>query len=128
MLPMVAKRHLELTALRTQSARLHTVLAALRPGGIARRLSVTNAADILVDEFLSIDAARAHIYAWTFPRRIDDPYRGLVWLTVDGASGRDVHEVHFNIEAACEEQWATKPLVTREASLVGLARFGPAAS
>ena len=47
---------------------------------------------------------------------------------VDGASGRDVHEVHFNIEAACEEQWATKPLVTREASLVGLAGFGPAAS
>ena len=33
-LRMVAKRHLELTALRTQAAcRLHTVLAALRPGG-----------------------------------------------------------------------------------------------
>ena len=47
-LRMVAKRHLELTALRTQAAcRLHTVLAALRPGGMARRLSVTNAAEML---------------------------------------------------------------------------------
>jgi transposase len=47
-LRMVAKRHLELTALRTQAAcRLHAVLAALRPGGMARRLSVTNAAGML---------------------------------------------------------------------------------
>ncbi len=47
-LRMVAKRHLELTALRTQAAcRLHTILAALRPGGMARRLSVANAAGML---------------------------------------------------------------------------------
>jgi transposase len=47
-LRMVAKRHLELTGLRTQAAcRLHTMLAALRPGGMARRLSVTNAAAML---------------------------------------------------------------------------------
>jgi len=47
-LRMVAKRHLELTALRTQAAcRLHTVLAALRPGGMARRLSAKNAARML---------------------------------------------------------------------------------
>jgi transposase len=47
-LRMVAKRHLELTSLRTQAAcRLHTVLAALRPGGMARRLSVNNAAAML---------------------------------------------------------------------------------
>ena len=48
MLRMVAKRHLELTALRTQAAcRLHTVLAALGPGGMARRLSARNAAAML---------------------------------------------------------------------------------
>ena len=47
-LRMVAKRHLELTSLRTQAAcRLHATLAALRPGGMARRLSVTNAAKML---------------------------------------------------------------------------------
>ena len=47
-LRMVAKRHLELTGLRTQAAcRLHAMLAALRPGGMARRLSVTNAAGML---------------------------------------------------------------------------------
>jgi transposase len=47
-LRMLAKRHLELTALRTQAAcRLHTVLAALRPGGMARRLSVHNATGML---------------------------------------------------------------------------------
>ena len=47
-LRMVAKRHLELTALRTQAAcRLHALLASLRPGGMARRLSVTNAAAML---------------------------------------------------------------------------------
>ena len=47
-LRMVAKRHLELTALRTQAAcRLHTTLAVLRPGGMARRLSVKNATAML---------------------------------------------------------------------------------
>jgi transposase len=47
-LRMVAKRHLELTALRTQAAcRLHATLAALRPGGMSRRLSVINAAKML---------------------------------------------------------------------------------
>ena len=47
-LRMVAKRHLELTALRTQAAcRLHATLAVLRPGGMARRLSATNAAGML---------------------------------------------------------------------------------
>lgn len=47
-LRMVAKRHLELTALRTQAAcRLHVMLAALRPGGMSRRLSVANAAGML---------------------------------------------------------------------------------
>ncbi len=47
-LRMVAKRHLELTALRTQAAcRLHATLAALRPGGMARRLSVRNTAGML---------------------------------------------------------------------------------
>ncbi len=39
-LRMLAKRHLELTSLRTQAAcRLHAVILQLRPGGIARRLS-----------------------------------------------------------------------------------------
>jgi transposase len=47
-LRMVAKRHLELTSLRTQAAcRLHATLAALRPGGMARRLSAHNAAAML---------------------------------------------------------------------------------
>ncbi len=47
-LRMVAKRHLELTGLRTQAAcRLHATLAALQPGGMARRLSVTNATAML---------------------------------------------------------------------------------
>jgi len=47
-LRMLAKRHLELTALRTQAAcRLHAVVLQLRPGGIARRLSAQNAARIL---------------------------------------------------------------------------------
>ena len=48
MLRMLAKRHLELTGLCTRAAcRLHAVLAALRPGGMARRLSVHNAAAML---------------------------------------------------------------------------------
>jgi len=39
-LRMLAKRHLELTALRTQAAcRLHAVILQLRPGGIGQRLS-----------------------------------------------------------------------------------------
>jgi transposase len=44
-LRMFAKRHLELTALRTQAAcRLHAVILQLRPGGITRRLSAQKAA------------------------------------------------------------------------------------
>jgi transposase len=47
-LRMVAKRHLELTGLRTQAVcRLHALLATLRPGGITRRLSATKAAQVL---------------------------------------------------------------------------------
>ncbi len=47
-LRMLAKRHLELTALRTQAAcRLHSVLTQLRPGGITRRLSAQKAARML---------------------------------------------------------------------------------
>jgi len=47
-LRMVAKRHLELTGLRTQAAcRLHATLAVLRPSGMARRLSVKNATAML---------------------------------------------------------------------------------
>jgi len=43
-LRMLAKRHLELTSLRTQAVcRLHAVLAALQPGGMARRLSAKRA-------------------------------------------------------------------------------------
>lgn len=43
-LRMLAKRHLELTSLRTQAVcRLHAVLAALQPGGMPRRLSATKA-------------------------------------------------------------------------------------
>ena len=39
-LRMLAKRHLELTSLRTQAVcRLHALLAALQPGGMTRRLS-----------------------------------------------------------------------------------------
>jgi len=45
---MLAKRHLELTALRTQAAcRLHAVLAQLRPGGMGRRLSAKQASRML---------------------------------------------------------------------------------
>ena len=47
-LRMLAKRHLELTALRTQAVcRLHAVLAQLRPGGITRRLSAKQASRML---------------------------------------------------------------------------------
>jgi transposase len=47
-LRMLAKRHLELTSLRTQAAcRLHAVILQLRPGGITRRLSATKAARML---------------------------------------------------------------------------------
>ena len=47
-LRMLAKRHLELTALRTQAAcRLHAVILQLRPGGITRRLSAQKAARML---------------------------------------------------------------------------------
>ena len=47
-LRMLAKRHLELTALRTQAAcRLHSVILQLRPGGMARRLSAKQASRML---------------------------------------------------------------------------------
>jgi transposase len=47
-LRMLAKRHLELTALRTQAAcRLHSVLTQLRPGGMGQRLSAQKAARML---------------------------------------------------------------------------------
>jgi transposase len=48
MLRMLAKRHLELTALRTQAVcRLHAVLTQLRPGGMGRRLSAKQASRML---------------------------------------------------------------------------------
>jgi transposase len=47
-LRMLAKRHLELTSLRTQTAcRLHAVLTQLRPGGMAQRLSAKQASRML---------------------------------------------------------------------------------
>jgi len=47
-LRMLAKRHLELTALRTQAVcRLHSVLMQLRPGGMPPRLSAAKAARML---------------------------------------------------------------------------------
>lgn len=47
-LRMLAKRHLELTALRTQAVcRLHSVLVLLRPGGMPPRLSATKASRVL---------------------------------------------------------------------------------
>ena len=47
-LRMLAKRHLELTALRTQAVcRLHSVLVPLRPGGMPPRLSATKAGRML---------------------------------------------------------------------------------
>jgi transposase len=47
-LRMLAKRHLELTALRTQAVcRLHSVLAQLRPGGMPPRLSAAKAGRML---------------------------------------------------------------------------------
>ncbi len=48
MLRMLAKRHLELTALRTQAvSRLHAVLMLLRPGGMTQRLSADKASRML---------------------------------------------------------------------------------
>ncbi|MCJ7780816.1 MAG: IS110 family transposase [Acidimicrobiia bacterium] len=45
---MFAKRHLELTALRTQAVcRLHATLAVLRPGGMGHRLSAKQASRML---------------------------------------------------------------------------------
>ena len=47
-LRMLAKRHLELTSLRTQAVcRLHSVLVLLRPGGMTRRLSAAKASRML---------------------------------------------------------------------------------
>jgi len=47
-LRMLAKRHLELTSLRTQAVcRLHAVLTQLRPGGMTRRLSAKQASGML---------------------------------------------------------------------------------
>lgn len=47
-LRMVAKRHLELTSLRTQAVcRLHAVVATLQPGGIRGRVSAQQAATVL---------------------------------------------------------------------------------
>jgi transposase len=47
-LRMLAKRHLELTSLRTQAAcRLHAVLMLLKPGGMQRRLSAKAASRML---------------------------------------------------------------------------------
>ena len=47
-LRMLAKRHLELTGLRTQAVcRLHSVLVLLRPGGMSRRLSAEKGSRIL---------------------------------------------------------------------------------
>ncbi len=47
-LRMLAKRHLELTSLRTQAAcRLHAVLTQLRPGGMGQRLSAKQASRML---------------------------------------------------------------------------------
>ncbi|MEA2002027.1 MAG: IS110 family transposase [Actinomycetota bacterium] len=47
-LRMLAKRHLELTALRTQTvSRLHSLLMLLRPGGMAQRLSADKASKML---------------------------------------------------------------------------------
>ena len=47
-LRMLAKRHLELTSLRTQAAcRLHAVLTQLRPGGMRQRLSAKQASRML---------------------------------------------------------------------------------
>jgi transposase len=47
-LRMLAKRHRELTSLRTQAVcRLHAILAVLRPGGMGHRLSAKQAARML---------------------------------------------------------------------------------
>ena len=66
---MLAKRHLELTSLRTQAVcRLHAVLVVLKPGGIQRRLSA-KAASRTLQGMRSLDtvgeqrrrSARAHL-------------------------------------------------------------------
>ncbi len=68
-LRMLAKRHLELTSLRTQAAcRLHAVLMLLKPGGMQRRLSA-KAASRMLGGLRSLDTvgeqrrrgARAHL-------------------------------------------------------------------
>jgi len=47
-LRMLAKRHLELTGLRTQAVcRLHALLAQMKPGGMAQRLSAKQASRLL---------------------------------------------------------------------------------
>ncbi len=54
-LRMLAKRHLELTSLRTQAVcRLHAVLMQLRPGGIPERLS-TNKASMALQGLRTLD-------------------------------------------------------------------------
>ena len=68
-LRMLAKRHLELTSLRTQAVcRLHAVLMLLKPGGMKRRLSAKKASRMLAG-MRNLDAvgeqrrriARAHL-------------------------------------------------------------------
>lgn len=68
-LRMLAKRHLEITSLRTQAVcRLHAVLVLLKPGGMPRRLSAEQASRVLrgmrtldpVGEQRRV-AARAHL-------------------------------------------------------------------
>jgi transposase len=68
-LRMLAKRHLELTSLRTQAVcRLHAVLMQLRPGGMKRRLSANKASRMLqgMRDLDTVDeqrrrSARAHL-------------------------------------------------------------------
>lgn len=57
---MTAKRHLELTALRTQAAcRLHAAIAALKPGGARHRLSAKQASRML-QGLRGLDAVGEH--------------------------------------------------------------------
>jgi transposase len=59
-LRMLAKRHLELTGLRTQAVcRLHAVLTLLRPGGMSRRLSADKASRML-QGIRNLDAIGEH--------------------------------------------------------------------
>jgi transposase len=59
-LRMMAKRHLELTGLRTQAVcRLHAVLTLLRPGGMSRRLSADKASRML-QGMRNLDAIGEH--------------------------------------------------------------------